>query len=183
MTLSDLDLCSVNVFFCSPVWASQRRMVLSQLPLASIFPSGLSATVSTTSLCSVKCFLVFTCVRIPEANTVVTSTKKSFSIRTKHQTASKILKPIFRPIERFYVLTCAYIPKTNNSIGGPTCDKIPSGVERHTTDICECPVNIFLALPVRASQKQIVPSLLPLANVLPSGLNAKCRTSHVFSEG
>ena len=41
------SVCPFNVYLCVPVTASQRRIVLSQLPRATVRTSGLKATLET----------------------------------------------------------------------------------------------------------------------------------------
>ena len=55
VTLFTYPLCPVSVLpICSPEFASQMRMVLSELPLAMRVPSGLKATLFTDQLCPVS---------------------------------------------------------------------------------------------------------------------------------
>ena len=54
-----------RVLVCSPVVVSQRIIVLSSLPLARVFPSGLNATLWTVYLCPTSVFRCFVFDTLP----------------------------------------------------------------------------------------------------------------------
>ena len=126
-------------------------------PSAILFPSGLNTTLLTLSVCSVKVSM-----RLPDATfhnpegLIIPHRCDFISIGTKRYVSNRIRMPG----KGVYQSSCA---------GGPQPEEV-------SPSIAGCPGNSRYG---RASHNRTVLSLLPVAIVLPSGLNATLLTHRV----
>ena len=126
--------------------------------------------ISDVRCMSGECTLVFAHGHIPQTYGPVRPTRttcESFPIRAERDAFDRTR------MSGEYALVCSYnrIPETDGVVTTPTCECPPIRAERNGTDRTRMPGECALVCSYDSIQRRMVLSLLPLASVLPSGLN------------
>ena len=168
-TLLTSNVCPVSVRRCVHVFTSHRRIVPSSLPLASVSPPGLNATLTGLS------------VSIRRFTPVFTSHRRTVAPRCKLASTLTIvllsgLNDTFLTTKSVYpssVCWCLPVCASHRQIplSFPLAIVFPSGLNETLKTQPRCPVGVCLCLPVWGSHRRIILSRPPLASVFPSGLN------------
>ena len=147
-----------------PDAASHRRMVLSQLPLASVSPSGLNATLRTVAVCPVRSACAPPC-RIPETDGLIPTPRRE---RPAIGTECNALTLSVCPVSVRLCVPDAVSQRRMVLSPLPDARVRPSGLNAMLLTLSVCPVSVCLCVPDAASQRRMVVSSLPLASVRPS---------------
>ena len=109
-----------------------KRIVLSQLPLANVFPSGLNDTLLTNPVCPVR---VRRCLPVPTSHKRIVSSQLPLANVFPSGLNDTLLTNPVCPVRVQRCLPVPNIPQANSFVPTTACQCLPVRTERYAMDL------------------------------------------------